>query len=774
MADERVLEAQRWVNATYGAVPGYVRCAEDGKTGWSTMYSLTRGLQRELGITALSDSFGPATLAALEARGRIGPADVGSNLVRIAQHGLYCKGYSAGPVTGTYHLTTQTAVQELMRDAGVTSDGFLYAKWFKAILTMDAYVLTPGGNTAVRDVQRWLNAQYIARSTFFVGPCDGHYSRDVQVALMKGLQYESGIPDAQVNGNFGPATQNALRAHRVGPGWSGTWVQLFSAACVFNGRIDATGASFTDTWNGELTAYIHLFQAFSALGTTDVADYPTWAQLLVSTGDPDRAVEACDTRFTITAARSRAMYAAGYRFVGRYLDKAVAGGYEKELQPGELADIFAGGLRVFPISQYSARVVTDFTYGLGQEHAARAHDRAAGYGFNQGTVIYFAVDFDATDPQITSNIVPYFHGVQYALAQRGRRYVAGVYGSRNVCTRVSSEAYARYSFVSGMSYGFSGNLGFPMPSNWSFNQIKEFVFTAGGDSFDLDNDAHRAIGDRGAGPENVGSTPSALTAFYTYLDELHVAALAYGNVEQNRLVMDYLRYPQYGITQSGFQFLLPDVDLEWVGWVDTGGPARVLQFTDPSYGVTLNIDHLAATSEVEFWAGGGTGTTITAGDFAGWGGDLCSFYGEWRAAIEAYPSGYNFCTARLAKLNVSSSFQFGDLIEDADGWFLGARVRDNGVRFADATRAYYGNGGHLQRFQRFFSVRFGGTVPAAMETARTMLTGAFPDPVLDGLRIAAIKQTAGPFSFVPEGLTRDELDPFLRGFAETLQRLANP
>jgi hypothetical protein len=59
--DAKVLEAQRWVNATYGTVPGYVRAPEDGKTGWSTMYALTRALQHELGITALSNSFGPAT-----------------------------------------------------------------------------------------------------------------------------------------------------------------------------------------------------------------------------------------------------------------------------------------------------------------------------------------------------------------------------------------------------------------------------------------------------------------------------------------------------------------------------------------------------------------------------------------------------------------------------------------------------------------------------------------------------------------------------------------
>ena len=121
------------------------------------------------------------------------------------------------------------------------------------------------------------------------------------------------------------------------------------------------------------------------------------------------------------------------------------------------------------------------------------------YGFNRGTVIYFAVDYDAIDDEITSNIIPYFLGVQAGLAETGRRYIAGVYGSRNVCSRVTDEAFARYSFVSGMSWGFSGNLGFPMPRNWSFTQIQEGQFTTGSDVIDLDRDAHRPGSDVGVG-----------------------------------------------------------------------------------------------------------------------------------------------------------------------------------------------------------------------------------------------------------------------------------
>src|SRR5690349_9918855 len=100
MADEKVLAAQKWVNSTYGGVSGYVKCPEDGKTGWATMYSLTMGLQRELGISPVVANFGDGTLAKVAALGTIG---IGwkriPNIVKIIRHALFCKGYWGGDLT---------------------------------------------------------------------------------------------------------------------------------------------------------------------------------------------------------------------------------------------------------------------------------------------------------------------------------------------------------------------------------------------------------------------------------------------------------------------------------------------------------------------------------------------------------------------------------------------------------------------------------------------------------------------------------------------------
>ena len=148
--DEMVLEAQQWVNATYAGVSGYVAAPENGKVGWSTMYSLTRALQHELGLTALSDNFGSGTLSALTAHGSIGPSETNTNIVKIVQCGCYCKGYQPGGITGTYSINTRAGIVSLMNNAGLgaVTDGTLPPKVFKALLTMDAYVLLAGGSRA--------------------------------------------------------------------------------------------------------------------------------------------------------------------------------------------------------------------------------------------------------------------------------------------------------------------------------------------------------------------------------------------------------------------------------------------------------------------------------------------------------------------------------------------------------------------------------------------------------------------------------------------------
>ena len=218
-------------------------------------------------------------------------------------------------------------------------------------------------------------------------------------------------------------------------------------------------------------------------------DPTTWMSLLTSKGDPNRACIACDTRFEITDELAKHLKADGYQIVGRYLrepgqENTAEADYFKALRTGELERIVRHGLKYFPIFQEYSTKLRHFSAENGARHAREAQATAQRLGV-PATVIYFAVDYDATDPEVTSNILPYFRTVN---ANLGGGYRVGIYASRNICARVAKAGYSVASFVSDMSTGFSGNLGFSIPKNWVFDQFHEISGYKG--KWDLDRVAY--------------------------------------------------------------------------------------------------------------------------------------------------------------------------------------------------------------------------------------------------------------------------------------------
>ncbi|MZE80105.1 glycoside hydrolase domain-containing protein [Streptomyces xinghaiensis] len=491
MTDEMVLRAQRFINTTYGngATLGISELEENGRTGWPVMYALTRALQYEMGITALSNNFGPGTLSALQEKyGKLDETTIPSAIFcRIIQSALYCKGYDGGDIDGTYNSRVRAAVAELNQNMGVSSTypgSSLWPKVVKGLFNMDAYVTVNNGSDAIRSVQQWLNGRYILRKDYYAIPCDGHHSRDVAKSMLLAVQYELGMADGVANGVFGPGTRAGLKDHTLSTGSSGVWVRLFSAAMVLNAR----PVSFSGSFTSALSDSVRAFQTFMKLRATGQADFPTWASLLVSYGDQTREGEACDGVTKITPARARALKAAGYKYVGRYLyNPSTTSLPEKEIQPGELATIKEYGLRCFPIYQTWARSVDYYSVAQGSADCLNAAFKAEEHGFKPGSRIYFAVDYDAVDHEVTSHILPYFRSVKEEMNRLGSPYRIGVYGPRNACSRISEEGYADASFVSNMSSGFSGNLGYPMPANWAFDQIVTKVIGSGDGRIEIDN-----------------------------------------------------------------------------------------------------------------------------------------------------------------------------------------------------------------------------------------------------------------------------------------------
>ncbi len=480
--DEMVLEVQKWVNETYGdqfEAAGYSRVEENGITSWEITNALIMGLQIELGISEIAPSFGPTTIGYMDAHGPIseGSNDSNKNINQIIKGGCFCTGYPPGVFNGDFDYALTEGIMILQNDIGIDNTGIVDTKLMKALLSMNAYVVLPGGSENVRIFQKWLNGTYKRKENFYYIPCDGLYSRNTQEGIVYGIQFECDL-DNIANGWFGPSTQENLKEKGLvylnDVDTSKNFVHLFKGAFLCN-KPDAL-IVFNGFYDEVLSINVKEFQQFTALEQTGNGDFQTWAELLVSTGDESRKTTALDCSINkVTGARAKLFKEQGYKYIGRYLTNDGPSGddFDKKLEQYEIDAIFAEGMSIFPIYQTYHHLEDHFDYNNGYTDGNKAFNLAREkYGIPEGTTIYFPVDFDAYEYQVEDIITKYFLGVNKSFNETNY-YKVGIYGARNTCSIISEKELASYSFVSGMSIGFSGNLGFPLPDNWSFNQIFE-------------------------------------------------------------------------------------------------------------------------------------------------------------------------------------------------------------------------------------------------------------------------------------------------------------
>ncbi|MBL7576461.1 Peptidoglycan-binding (PGRP) domain of peptidoglycan hydrolases-containing protein [Peptoniphilus asaccharolyticus DSM 20463] len=482
--DQMVLETQKWLNETYGKDSRFKKVDENGKTGWPTINALTRALQIELGISNTADNFGPGTQSLFSKKWPSGISEQNkddkttSNVYSIIQGALWCKGYSVGSgISQNFYSGTGTAIKKLKADMGIGGDSTVTLDIMKALLSMQQFVLLSRycGRFVIRDMQQKINRKY--REYTGIIPTDGLYGREMNKAMIKILQSIQGYSPTQATGNFGNGTKSKLvtiTQNNYGSYPDYLWIAKVMLIC--NGyHVEESGY-----WDISFETSIRLFQEEYALSKTGKVDTDTWMSLFISKGNISRKAIACDTRFEITSDLLNKLKSDGYEIVGRYL----TGGSFKEIREGELQRIIDGGMKYFPIFQENGREISEFTYIKGLEHGEKASEAALSKGI-PSTVIYFAVDMDVYDYQIDSNIIPYFKGINETIDSR---YSVGIYASRNVCTRVANVGYSISSFVSDMSTGFSGNLGFPIPNNWNYDQFHEIKKYGG--KWDLDKVAY--------------------------------------------------------------------------------------------------------------------------------------------------------------------------------------------------------------------------------------------------------------------------------------------
>lgn len=498
VGDVQVCMVQKWLNQEYRSKTGAALLTENGRTSSYITNALTRALQYEMGMTSWSDAWGPNT-GNLYLQNILSRQDgVTDNKFAILQAALWCKGYSPGyyfnyneitgvvSVNAVFNENVENAVIRLKQDMGLSNtDGTVTLNVMKALMSMDDFKRVSGGDTKVREMQQKLNRKY---EPYFtnpailprLSPCDGIYSANTNRALIYAFQAEEGLPVGVANGSYGNTTRNCtprIPYDGVAKSYTGStytssqiaaFTELFQFALYVNGF--DTGA-INGVYNAKTQQAIRDFQKEHALPVTGKADLGTWMSLFISCGDRDRSAIAADCATILTAQKAQALYNAGYRYVGRYLTGTYGGGISKALTREEIQHICDAGLRFWPIYQTTARENAYFTPAQGTEDAKKAIAATAALGIPRGTIIYFAVDFDAMDYQVTSNIIPYFQKVHEEMSKG--IYKTGIYGARNICSRVSALGYACSSFVGNISTGFSGNIGYSMPSNWAFNQFTD-------------------------------------------------------------------------------------------------------------------------------------------------------------------------------------------------------------------------------------------------------------------------------------------------------------
>ncbi|HWK07688.1 MAG TPA: DUF1906 domain-containing protein [Puia sp.] len=153
--------------------------------------------------------------------------------------------------------------------------------------------------------------------------------------------------------------------------------------------------------------------------------------------------------------------AAGYDFAGRYYN---VNNHSKNLTLAEAQALTAAGLRIIVVWENGYPTATGyFNYQKGVFDGTAAYH----YALDQisqpaGSPIYFAVDYDASGPDVNGPIMQYFQGIHDAFNTIGTNnaiYPIGVYGSGLTCSALLDGGKVTYTWLA-QSMGWGGSRAF--------------------------------------------------------------------------------------------------------------------------------------------------------------------------------------------------------------------------------------------------------------------------------------------------------------------------
>ncbi len=161
------------------------------------------------------------------------------------------------------------------------------------------------------------------------------------------------------------------------------------------------------------------------------------------------------------------------------------------LSAAEARMVSSAGMSLVAVWESHSHKRDYFSYASGYYDALAAHRQAQAIGQPAGSGIYFAVDFNAQEPDVRGPVDQYFRGVHAGLAAaagQAREYRVGVYGSGAVCDYLKRSRLAEYAWLSN-STAWSGYDSF---TDWNIKQSGRSPLLS------FDQDSNEARGEYGS------------------------------------------------------------------------------------------------------------------------------------------------------------------------------------------------------------------------------------------------------------------------------------
>jgi len=161
------------------------------------------------------------------------------------------------------------------------------------------------------------------------------------------------------------------------------------------------------------------------------------------------------------------------------------------LSAEEARMVSSAGLSLVAVWESHSHRPDYFSYASGYYDAMAAYRQAKAIGQPSGSAIYFAVDYNAQEPDVRGPVDQYFRGIAAGLAAASgpaRDYRVGVYGSGAVCDYLKRARLAEYAWLSN-STAWTGYEDF---TDWNIRQ------SGRSSSLSFDQDENEARGEYGS------------------------------------------------------------------------------------------------------------------------------------------------------------------------------------------------------------------------------------------------------------------------------------